>query len=145
MQSKIFILGLFVLLCFGCKTTKKIEPIEPIAVGSCRIVGYIVSYTKPEYKAKATKPCEKYGCKAKVKIVEILGCNPAGSNTLKKGDIVPMEFTYSLGPTNAKDFPKLKKQFPGMTLYSVFKADVLPKRGGDDYAYIVGAYDVMKE
>jgi hypothetical protein len=147
MRLKILTFCLLVSAIAGCKSTKTIEPIDPIIAGRCRIVGYIVSYTKPtqdNVNSKNPNPCDIYPCKAKVQIVEILGCSPTAPKTLIKGDIVPMEFGYTMGPTNPNLFPKLKKHYQGMDLYSVFKADVTAVHGPDGVLYLVDDYDVMK-
>ena len=96
---------------------------EPVAPGSCRLIGEVVAI-KPDLEEDKTTPCGKVPCKALVKIRKVIAYGSAFKKPLAAGQEIPVYFTFTLSPSAAY-FPGLATSLPGLKVNSVFQADVI--------------------
>ena len=93
-----------------------------IAPGHCRILGMVTAIS-PQPEAAATGICGQTPCRAKVKILKILGYGHSFNQTLTPNQEINAYFVFSLKPT-AQLLPNLTPPLPGLKVNSTFTADI---------------------
>ncbi|WP_147275777.1 hypothetical protein [Adhaeribacter pallidiroseus] len=93
-----------------------------IAPGHCRMLGMVTAIS-PQPDATATGICGQTPCRAKVKILKIIGYGHSFNQTLVPNKEINAYFVFSLKPT-AQLLPDLTPPLPGLKVNSTFIADV---------------------
>jgi hypothetical protein len=93
-----------------------------IAPGHCRIIGMVTAIS-PQPEATATGICGQTPCRAKVKILKIIGSGHSFNQTLAPNQEINAYFVFSLKPT-AQLLPNLTTPLPGLKVNSTFIADI---------------------
>ncbi len=110
---------------------------------SCKIKGRVVSIIK-SYDPDTGSVCSKHPCRAKVKIMDVSERGSAVSLPINPGDIVEMQFAYTLDNTS-KVFPKMKAHFPGLKKGAIFSALAIQRlEPGTGGVFVVNAYEKVK-
>jgi hypothetical protein len=104
------------------KQPKSTPNVAGIAPNRCRIIGKIVAIS-PERDKDSGSVCAKAPCKAIVKVQKVLGYGHAFTETLAPDQEINTYFTFSLQPS-AKPFPDMAPPLPGLSIGSIFEADV---------------------
>ncbi len=89
---------------------------------ACQITGRIIRILKPEGGIE-NAPCNKYPCKAIVRIINISDCGSSMTVLKKDNKKVKMTFGFSLVDTK-KSFPSMKEHYPGLKKGNIFTATV---------------------
>jgi hypothetical protein len=106
-----------------------LQLVEQIPPNYCRIVGMIVSIDSAQMLSSDTSgPCAKAPCRAIVRVDSVLGYGSAFPQPLSVGQAVPVVFTFTLAPTNTL-FPDVDPPYPGLTIGSLFVANVRGMQG----------------
>jgi hypothetical protein len=100
-----------------------IEMPAQVPPNHCRIVGKILQIDSTLLPDK-TSPCGKAPCRAVVKITQVLGYGSSFGNPLADGQEISAMFAFTLAPTTKDLFPNIDKRLPGLSVGSVFTADV---------------------
>jgi hypothetical protein len=114
-----------------------------IAPGHCRVVGMVTAIS-PQPEATAAGICGQTPCRAKVKILKIIGYGHLFHQTLTANQEINAYFKYSLKPTTQL-LPELATPLPGLKVNSVFTADISTSSGeaGNSMPwYQIGLYQV---
>jgi hypothetical protein len=77
----------------------------------------------PERDKDPVSVCAKAPCKAVVKVQKVLGYGHAFTETIAPDQEMNTYFTFSLQPS-AKLFPDLTTPLPGLSIGSIFEADI---------------------
>lgn len=119
---------------------------EPIPPNHCRIIGTIVKIDSTVKSSVPTDPCSKAPCRAIVRIDSVLGYGAAFPRPLSTGDLLTIDFAFTLAPT--KDLlPSMSKIYPGLHVNSQFAADVkaiqeLSSQPVDQFSFILYDYEI---
>ena len=123
-KNILFLILIFIIGCSSSNTKNSIPTPEPaISPGSCLIIGEIVSIEKNQSLNNSNNICDKYPCRAVVKIDSVLGCG-AGAPAIGKSDILKVKFSFTLAETTKEMFPNLEITLPGLNVNSRFKASI---------------------
>jgi len=94
-----------------------------IAPNHSRIIGTIISIDKTPLSTDSSTLYAKYPSRAVVRIDSVFGYGSAFTKPLAAGTEIPIFFKFTLSPT--KDlFPNMTQEYPGLSAYSTFLADV---------------------
>lgn len=97
---------------------------ERIPPNACKVVVTVVAIDSTRYGSGGDDPCSKAPCKARVRIVEVLGYGVAFPVVLASGDVVPVHFAFTTAPTR-EILPSLTKAFPGVTVGSTITTTLI--------------------
>ena len=114
---------LFLQIFFSCSQTpqQKNSLSKSIGPNSCRIIGTLKAVE--EYRDK-DGPCSTYPCVATVKINSIISRGMGFTDVLSTNNYIHLKFEFTLTPTSAEMFPKLKYRFLGLEVGDKFKGDL---------------------
>ena len=107
------------------------------------LVGAEIIEILPAKKKRSQKLCNKFPCKAIVRINKVLGYGSSFPVIFGKGMKIKVFFAHSLEPSK-KVLPNLKYDLPGLLIGDKFKAKIeaIEKMGGS-IKYIVYYYEVL--
>ena len=114
---------LFLQMFFSCSQTpqQKSSLSKSIGPNACRIIGTVIEVE--EYKDK-NGPCSTKPCVATVTINSIISRGMGFTDVLSTNNYIHLKFEFTLTPTSAEMFPKLKNRFPGLDVGDKFKGDI---------------------
>jgi len=88
---------------------------------SCKIEGKVIAVSTDD-KSDTGSICFKHPCRAKVQVLQVLGCGSSISLPINAGDTIEIKFAYTLHNT-ARIFPTMKTQYPGLERGDIFIAN----------------------
>ena len=108
---------------------------------SCNIEARVLRLIKT-HDTHPKSPCAKHPCIARVRIISVSGCGASVSKALNEGNIVYINFAYTLCNTT-KIFPAMQAKYPGLKKGDTFRAALTqhPKMGGGSLLIV---YDYRK-
>ncbi len=119
----------------------------PIPPNHGRIIGVVTNIHDITETSDLSGPCSREPCRATIRIESVLGYGAAFGRPLAKGSEIPVFSPFTLMPTNTR-FPDLKKDYPGLSVGSRFRADIesrlafQPERG-EKVLYIIYGYELQ--
>ncbi len=93
------------------------------APGHARIVAAVVRVDSTLQGNSPNDPCSKTPCMAWIEVKRVVA-HGSGTATISPGDTLEARFAFTLGPTNRESFPNLDHELPGLSVGSVFVADI---------------------
>lgn len=100
----------------------KLPKNSDIAPGHCRIIGKVIAIS-PQPDASVEGVCGQTPCRAKVKLLKIIGYGHSFNQVLAENQEINVYFTFSLQPSK-KYFPDMTTPLPGLKVGSSFQADI---------------------
>lgn len=137
------------LLCCSCSIfheskAEQHNPAPSTSPMTCKIEGKIIAILNPA-AIDSGSICAKYPCRAKVKIMRVLGCGSSIAFSLNEGDTVEIMFPVTLVNTS-KVFPGMKAHYPGLKNGDKFIANTEQRlKVGTGGEFIINDYEVIEK
>lgn len=120
----IFIL-FFVISCGKNIENNKIakESNPKAAKRTSKILGTVLEIEMEKFSTDSNSPCSKLPCWARVSVDSVLGLGQGGP-ILKAGEIVKVNFEFTLSKTSDELFPNLQNKLPGLKIGDKFSSAI---------------------
>src|SRR5437867_5493956 len=120
---------------------------EQVPPGHCRVRGTVVRIDSLVATPDTSNPCSRFPCRATVRVDSVLGYGAAFVHPLPLGSEIVVTFIFTLHPT-AEIFPAMKESFPGLSIGSVFLADIEGTEGmavheKSEFSFSIYGYKVI--
>ena len=127
-SSSIILLLSFIFLFFGCSAGSSAsnsfpQKVETVPPGHCRVRAEVVRIDPTLHGRSENDPCSKAPCVAWILVKNVIA-HGSGTDQIGAGDTLQARFAFTLSPTSNEEFPTLKNQLPGLSVGSIFVADV---------------------
>lgn len=118
----------FALLFIGCAAGNNAATLsrqagEKVPPGHCRVIAEVVRIDSTFLENSGNGPCSKAPCTAWILVRSVIA-HGSGTDQIGPGDTLQTRFAFTLAPTSKKEFPGLNTQLPGLSVGSVFTADI---------------------
>ena len=118
----------FALLFVGCAAGNNAHTIarqagEKVPPGHCRVVAEVLRIDSTLHANSGNGPCSKAPCVGWVLVRSVIA-HGSGTDQIGPGDTLHTRFAFTLNPTSKKEFPSLNHQLPGLSVGSLFTADI---------------------
>jgi hypothetical protein len=129
-SSSLILLLSFIFLFFGCSAGSSASSSfsqtgETVPPGHCRVRAEVLRIDSTLHGRSESDPCSKAPCVAWILVKEVIA-HGSGTNQIGAGDTLQARFAFTLSPTSKNEFPTLRNQLPGLSVGSIFTADVQP-------------------